>query len=905
MADDWKPSKEETNIIYSFALQNCLEHGQAQIGSIMGRLSKNFDMKKYGRLLPRYVIGEVNRANSLMQKSGEIAVREELMKIDSSKIERLEREKIKIERTFPELSNVEQGNFKVRFAPNPNAPLTVGHMRGVLINNYYANKYGGDFILRFDDTSTDVKPPILDAYVQILKDTAWLTGKAPDDVIIASDRIDIYYKYAKELISLNGAYMCNCKNFKELKDASIPCPHRKLTISENLDLFNRMIDGDFEAGEWVLRAKTDLDAPNPAHRDFVLFRVQRNAHPRTGNSYKAWPMLDFQSAIDDNLTGVTHVIRGIDLQDSTAKQKILYNFFDWEYPETTYWGRVKILDQDGNEVRFSSSQYAKDIAEGKFTGWDDERLYTVQAFKNRGYTSDALLEWWLEYGLTRKPITVSMKTLDTLQRRKKEMSAEEFNAINVSNTTLSTYGGKRHRKFDHKQSKRHDYGSADCAECGEPFVKDNANRKYCYGKCATTVRNRTMRERRANMTEEEKEERKRKMREDGRKRRANMTDEEKEEYRRKDNIRLRKRRANLTDEEREEYNRKARERFRNMTDEKREEVRRKGREYANKKWANMTDEEREEYNRKKREGWANLTDEKREEYNRKNRERGRKRRANMTNEEKEEYRRKGRERSRKRRARKREMGAESVNSKIPSEYYKTYGKKGAVIRFKIKEKILKEKSMGTRAGQWSARKSQKLKQKYEEAMKKKGLKPYVSSKKTGKQKDLKKWGDQSWGTKSGGKSSVTGEPYFPKKAVEALKKKKLYAKAKRQKVAATKKGKQYASYSPDIKKVVAQYRAEDAYSISKAIVNTDMGDKTLWDMYLDEDINEYDCMHFANELSEYLNMEGIENEIQQLDEKPNFAHAWVIYGVDDWKKLGYWDYEDKMNPTLPHRFNAT
>tara|TARA_R110001583_G_scaffold100488_2_gene246480 strand:- start:4662 stop:6554 length:1893 start_codon:yes stop_codon:yes gene_type:complete len=627
MADDWKPSKEETNIIYSFALQNCLEHGQAQIGSIMGRLSQNFDMKKYGRLLPRYVIGEVNRANSLMQKRGELAVRKELMEIDSSKIERLEREKIKIERTFPELSNVEQGNFKVRFAPNPNAPLTVGHMRGVLINNYYANKYGGDFILRFDDTSTDVKPPILDAYVQILKDTAWLTGKAPDDVVIASDRIDLYYKYAKELISLNGAYMCNCKNFKELKDASIPCPHRKLTISENLDLFDRMIDGDFEAGEWVLRARTDLDAPNPAHRDFVLFRVQRNAHPRTGNSYKAWPMLDFQSAIDDNLTGVTHVIRGIDLQDSTAKQKILYNFFDWDYPETTYWGRVKILDQDGNEVRFSSSQYAKDIAEGKFTGWDDERLYTVQAFKNRGYTSDALLEWWLEYGLTRKPITVSMKTLDTLQRRKKEMSAEEFNAINVSNTTLSTYG--------------------------------------------------------------------------------------------------RKRRANRTDEEREEYNRKRREKYG------------------------------------------------------------------------------------KRQARKREMGAESVNSKIPSEYYKTYGKKGAVIRFKIKEKILKEKSMGTKAGQWSARKSQKLKQKYEEAIKKKGLKPYVSSKKTGKQKDLKKWGDQSWGTKSGGKSSVTGEPYFPKQAVEALKKKKLYAKAKRQKVAATKKGKQYASYSTDIKKVVAQYRAED------------------------------------------------------------------------------------------------
>ena len=86
-------------------------------------------------------------------------------------------------------------------------------------------------------------------------------------------------------------------------------------------------------------------------------------------------------------------------------------------------------------------------------------------------------------------------------------------------------------------------------------------------------------------------------------------------------------------------------------------------------------------------------------------------------------------------------------------------------------------------------------------------------------------------------------------------------------------------------------------------------------MYLDEDLYEYDCMHFANELSEYLTGEGIENEIQQLNEKPNFAHAWVyvpheklyydawtIHGVDDWKKLGYWDYEDKMNPTLPHRY---
>ena len=134
MADNWQPSKEETALIYSFALQNVLEYGEAQMGSIMGKLSQNFDMRQYGKLLPRYVIAQVNKANALLQKQGIEAVKEELISLDSSKMERLEKEKVKIERVFPDLTNVEQGNFKVRFAPNPNAPLTVGHMRGVLIN---------------------------------------------------------------------------------------------------------------------------------------------------------------------------------------------------------------------------------------------------------------------------------------------------------------------------------------------------------------------------------------------------------------------------------------------------------------------------------------------------------------------------------------------------------------------------------------------------------------------------------------------------------------------------------------------------------------------------------------------------------------------------------------------------
>ena len=150
---------------------------------------------------------------------------------------------------------------------------------------------------------------------------------------------------------------------------------------------------------------------------------------------------------------------------------------------------------------------------------------------------------------------------------------------------------------------------------------------------------------------------------------------------------------------------------------------------------------------------------------------------------------------------------EDEDAKKLREYEKTYGKKQAKIRMRLKKKIYKERSMGTKAGQWSARKSQKLKREYEKACERAGLKPYKTSK-TEKQEDLEDWSDQDWKTSSGKKSSKTGEPYFPAKAVEALKKKGLYAKAKRQKAKATKEGKQNARYSDDIRKVVGKYRAE-------------------------------------------------------------------------------------------------
>ena len=247
------------------------------------------------------------------------------------------------------------------------------------------------------------------------------------------------------------------------------------------------------------------------------------------------------------------------------------------------------------------------------------------------------------------------------------------------------------------------------------------------------------------------------------------------------------------------------------------------------------------------------------------------------------------------------LSAESPDEAKLREYERTYGKEQAKIRMRLKKSIMKRKTHGTKAGQWSARKSQLLKEEYEAACEKAGLKPYKGSK-TESQQNLSDWSDQDWRTASGGKSSKTGEPYFPAKAVAALKEKGLYAKAKRQKAAATKAGKQHADYSEDIEAVVRPFRSEgESFDIHWYI------DDSLED-YIDESMHDtHSCFDFAEMLYANLVADGIEAEIQ-APSKEVTAHRWVYVpktglcydaytldieedGTEDWKTLSFWSGE--------------
>ena len=404
---------EDRETVRKYALQNALEYcGQGEPGSVLGRvLAEKEHLRVRVKGLLSLVNEEVTRANSIAREDGIEMVRKEL---ESFAPEALDRERQKKNEGLKDLPG-NTSEVILRFAPNPNGPLSLGHSRGVAINSLYAEKYQGKIVLRFDDTDTKVKPPMNDAYGWIEEEFEWMSGRAADVVIRASERMPIYLQYAEKMLIGGFGYVCKCnaEDFREFRISKTECPCRHKSVQQNMEDWGEMNSGEIDEGGAVVRVKTGMDLPNPALRDWPALRIQHSPHPLVGDTYKVWPLLDFQSAIEDHLQGVSHIIRGKDLMDSTRKQTILYEHFGWDYPESLYWGRVKIHEFGG----FSTSKMSSSIDSGEFSGWDDPRLPTIRALRRRGFDPRSLAELWEEVGLTQKDISISLKTLESFNSR--------------------------------------------------------------------------------------------------------------------------------------------------------------------------------------------------------------------------------------------------------------------------------------------------------------------------------------------------------------------------------------------------------------------------------------------------------------------------------------------------------
>lgn len=410
----WTPDEETLTAFRHLALQNAIEYeGKAAPGSVIGRLmGSRSDLREHGKIISPLIAKAVTEANKMAAEQG-IAALQAILEVEAPHL--LEkREKKERREGLPELKNAVKGKVVLRFAPNPNGPLSFGHARGIVINGNYAKEWDGELILRFDDTDTVVKPPLPEAYLQIPEEAEWLLGFKPHRIVIASEQMPHYYEHAVLMLERGFGYVCQCSGeaFKEYRVSKTECPCRANDAQLNLELWSKMTDGTFVPGDAVVRVKTAMDLKNPALRDWPALRIQNtqeHPHPRKsiGSKYRVWPLLDFQSAVEDYIQGVTHIIRGKDLMDSTRKQTLLYQHFGWTYPETMYWGRVKVHEWGG----FSTSQMRRDIEAGLFSGWDDPRLPTLTALRKRGITAKALRDFWVELGVTQKDISVPLSTL--------------------------------------------------------------------------------------------------------------------------------------------------------------------------------------------------------------------------------------------------------------------------------------------------------------------------------------------------------------------------------------------------------------------------------------------------------------------------------------------------------------
>src|SRR3972149_6214985 len=397
-------------VIKKYALQNAVKYNKTpQAGAVIGKVMSNPEFRSRAREIT-VLVGEVLVE---IEKMTPESRQEELKKLAPELLEEL-KEKKEPDKGLPPLEM--NGPLVMRFAPNPNGPPTLGSARGIVVNSEYTKKYKGKLIIRFDDTDPATKRPMLEAYDWYLDDCVWL-GAKPDEVVIASDRIPKYYEVAEQLIRREGAYVCFCEQeeFKALKDTKKACPHREQSVEKNLGFWKAMLSGCHKEQEAVLRIKTDIAHKDPAIRDWVAFRIITTPHPRpeVGYKYYVWPLLDFEGAVEDHLLGATLSIRGKDLTDSETRQRYVYKYMDWKYPETMHWGRVQIHEFG----KLSTSGIKKARADGTYTGWDDPRLPTIRAIKRRGIRPEALRKFMIDLGLGETDISLSLDTLYAENRK--------------------------------------------------------------------------------------------------------------------------------------------------------------------------------------------------------------------------------------------------------------------------------------------------------------------------------------------------------------------------------------------------------------------------------------------------------------------------------------------------------
>ena len=300
-----------------------------------------------------------------------------------------------------------------RFPPEPNGYLHLGSAKAILINSTAAKKFGGLFNLRFDDTNP-VKEDV--EYVNAIEqDIKWLTGEEPSGgIFYGSDYFDKCYEFAVLLIKKGLAYVCDLtqEEMREyrgsLTEPGKNSPYRDRSVEENLDLFERMKNGEFEDGSKVLRAKIDMASPNMNMRDPAIYRIVHTSHHRQGDKWCIYPLYDFAHPIQDVLEGITHSCCSIEFENHRPLYDWVVNNIDAGHKSHQYeFARLNVT------YTVMSKRYLRHLVETNYVdGWDDPRLPTLCALRRRGYTPSSIIEFVTRAGVAKTYSLVDIGLLE-------------------------------------------------------------------------------------------------------------------------------------------------------------------------------------------------------------------------------------------------------------------------------------------------------------------------------------------------------------------------------------------------------------------------------------------------------------------------------------------------------------
>ena len=354
----------------------------------------------------------------------------------SKELENMTEETEVVSRNFIENiidKDIEEGHCKkvvTRFPPEPNGYLHIGHAKSILLNSGLAEEYNGTFHLRFDDTNPmKEKTEFVDS---IMEDVKWICCDLdPAQVYYASDYFDQMYECAVKLIKKGKAYVCDltADEIREyrgtLTEPGKDSPYRERSIEENLDLFERMKNDEFQDGEKVLRAKIDMASPNINMRDPIIYRVAHMNHHNTGDKWCIYPMYDFAHPIEDAIEGISHSICTLEFEDHRP-------LYDWVVRELEFENPPKQIEFSKLYLTnvVTGKRYIKKLVEEHIVdGWDDPRLVSIAALRRRGFTPESIRKFMELCGVSKSQSSVDYAMLEYCIREDLKLKRPRMMAV--------------------------------------------------------------------------------------------------------------------------------------------------------------------------------------------------------------------------------------------------------------------------------------------------------------------------------------------------------------------------------------------------------------------------------------------------------------------------------------------